>query len=210
MNSLKKTLLTSTFLLLTIVPSLSVSAATTATPGTPSIAQPPEPPLDLETEDPTFYKLRACWLKSTSPTGSDIRLGDGSHWRIEPGYESEVLTWLPGDALILSPNYMPFTSHNYWFKNLRTGTYAGIDIIMEPIDMGLHSHRVCGREPDGSVIFLQNRVGFEIDRRDRWLVEEWDLNDHIVIGASNAWFGSYEFILMNVNLCHYVRAKLHK
>ncbi|MBI2743298.1 MAG: hypothetical protein HYX48_05220 [Chlamydiales bacterium] len=205
MTSFTKTLLASAFTFLIVNSAFSTS--TTPHPvAPPQISQVPEE----NPENLPLFALTHNWLRESAVEGRDIGLGDGSNWRVEPSYRSEAASWIPGDPLLLSPNYMPFSSNLYWLKNLRTKTYILVDVIREPYDRGEHSHFVSTHSEDGAIIYLENRVGFEIDRRDRWLSQEWLYEDHIVIGASNAWFGTYEFILYNVNLNHYVRAKLHK
>ncbi len=178
------------------------------------VQRPPAGVLQDPDKDFPFYSLKCCWLITPIVPGGDvIALGDGSSWRIDPEYLDEARTWQPGDALVLSPNYNSAlypSAYAYWFKNLRTNNYAAVNLKQEPREMGSFSHRVCHVDKENGVIFIENRVGFEVDRRDRWLSEEWDLNDHIIVGVSNVWFGSFEYILLNANLNHYVRAKLYK
>lgn len=156
-----------------------------------------------------FCSIQYNWLNVKSEQCDAVRFGDGSQWKISQDYIEEVKTWEPGDTLIISPNYTLLAEFSYWIKNKRTNNYVLAHLLYSPQEFGEASHWVRHVEPAGAYIYLENRLGFEIDPRDRWLSEEWEANDVIIVGSSNSWFSSYDYILFNTTLNHYVRAKIY-
>jgi hypothetical protein len=155
-----------------------------------------------------FIPLQNVLLDNVSLAGDALVLADGSQWQIAPAGSLEVRNWEFEDILTVSPNYTPFGSYNYWIKNLRTEASVEVNFLVGPNEFSKNSHWVTQVDAPFGIIYIENRIGFEVDPRDRWLSEEWEPNDTVIIGTSNVWFGPYEYMLLNTTLNHYVRAKL--
>jgi hypothetical protein len=165
--------------------------------------------VNAQNPTPQFYPLTRCYLNNVSASGDGISMGDGSHWKIAPENAEDVRSWQYGDILVISPSYVPLSTHAYWIKNVRKNTFAAANLFLCTEQFGKNSHWVQHLNPDKNVVYLENRVGFQVDFRDQDHFKQWAINDTIIMGVSNTWFSSFDILLINVNLNHYVRAKLH-
>ena len=161
---------------------------------------PPEPP---------FCPLNSEWLYSKSPSTNALAFGDGSQWRIAAEDAATVGSWDLGDLLTVAPNFTPLSPFPYWIKNSTKNSFVLAHLYMGPEPFGKNSHWVSVVDAQNLRVFLENRLGFEVDYRDKDLIATWNYKDPIIIGASSTWFTPYEYILINTSQNHHVRAKIY-
>lgn len=159
--------------------------------------------------EPQFCPLNAEWLFDKSPDSSAVAFGDGSQWRIAAEDTATVAGWDLGDLLVVAPNFTPLSPFPYWIKNTTKNSFVLAHFSMGPETFGKNSHWVSVVDAQNLRVFLENRLGFEIDYRDRDLIATWHYKDSIIIGASSTWFTPYEYILINTTQNHHVRAKIY-
>ncbi len=148
-------------------------------------------------------------LKNVSSSAEGFTIHDGTQWRVSSDYRDDVRTWLPGDHLVISLNHTPLSSYAYWAKNLRTNTYAAVNFFLTADLHARYTHCIRCLDQDKLLLFLNNRVGFEVDFRDKDKLKDWAENDTILLGISNTWFSSFNLMLININLNQHVNVKLH-
>jgi hypothetical protein len=155
--------------------------------------------------DTPYFPLKCNWLEVIF--GNSVQLGDGSTWKISSEDYSVITSWWIFDPLVISPVYNWFSSYHYWITNQRTGTYVQADL--GPTIVGQNTRRVAYVDRTNGRLFLDNRIGFSLNPEDRYIFEDWESKDVIIIGASNPWFSSYDYVLINVNMNNCVRAKIY-
>lgn len=163
-------------------------------------ALPPEPP---------YCPLSAGWLYNKSQGTSAVAFGDGSQWRVAADDTAKLEGWDLGDLLVVSPNFTPLSPFPYWIKNITKESLVLAHMYMGPEPFGINSHWIAVVDKQNLRVFLENRIGFEIDLRDRDLLELWSYKDPIIIGKSNSWFTPYDYLLINTNHNIHVRAKIY-
>lgn len=154
----------------------------------------------------SFYpQFTAHWFVSTNIDGSVVEIEDGSHWKMAANYATT--NWRYGDAIAITPNTGWNSDYSYYLVNKTTGTYIPADLILGPIAFGPHSHWIIGLDILQGKVFLENSSGWKISQNDEQRLREWQINDTIIFGRNNSWFSSYDHVLINVNLNHYIHAK---
>ncbi len=199
MKSLKRPLLLATFCMLTAGSAFADEAEKRIIP----------PNYPAEENTPLFYPLTCGWLANKAVTGNVVALGDGSQWKISPDFVGEVQDWKMQDPIFVSPNYTPFSAHTFWLQNKRTGSSAMANLFLGPEEFGQNSHWIAHIDRPNHVVFIENRVGFDVDARDRDLLADWSVRDTVIVGVSNSWYGSSDHILINVNLNQFVRGRIY-
>ena len=145
------------------------------------------------------------WIVSSNIDGSILEIEDGSHWKIASG--SSLSRWRIGDIITITPNRSWFSDYKYYVINKSIDEYVAADLILGPIAYGSLTHWAVSLDFSQGKVVFENGSCFKICSSDLFLFEQWQINDTIIFGTNDSWFTSYDILLINVNMNHYVRAK---
>ena len=140
---------------------------------------------------------------------TEIEMEDGSHWEVS-AFDAYILrNWRRHDTLIISPNYSWCSSYDYFITNKdNNNSYVKANLFGNgPIAFGPHSHWIVSVDRLGGHVYLENQTVWCINPQDSYVLNGWAENDHIIFGLYDAWFSSYDHILINVNMDNHARAK---
>lgn len=137
----------------------------------------------------------------------NLKLEDGSEWRVHSGDENKILYWRVNDPLTITQNMRWFTKYNYQIINKSNGSRVEAKLFRGPLENGEFSHFIIAK--DFKEIVLNDRTHWEISCLDSAIFSDWALGDYIIIGTnSNTFFDSdKEALLINVNMDNCARAK---
>lgn len=153
------------------------------------------------------YQTAVHWLAGISPQGDSVELEDGSHWKIPSQHYYSIFSWRLGDSLTITPTRSFWSNYNYYITNNATSTYVSANLYIGPVAFGPYTHWIVGMDPTNGHVFLENGSAWCISCQDAYLFNDWAINDTIILGTNDSWFTSYDTMLINVNMNHYVRAK---
>ena len=160
---------------------------------------------------PTYH-----WIQDF-PNESLINIEDGSEWVFDTDDSPILSTWSVGDDVVVSPQtQMPWgSSYEYVMTNKDQGNSVSVSLFRGPIKFGTQSTWMITFNQALGQVYLANgqgdRVVWEVSKLDMDLLKDWQQNDTVIIGENDSWlwwFSSYRNILINVNMNHYVRAKM--
>lgn len=146
-------------------------------------------------------------LVSIGDTFRTIEIEDGSHWEISSSDVYQLSLWNRGHSLVITPNYSWFSSFDYCITNKNTNTSVLANLYVGPVAFGPFSHWITNIDYFGGHVFLENQMIWCVNPQDGYIMKDWAVNDHIILGTYNSWFTSYDHILINVNMDDYVRVK---
>ncbi|MFI5333859.1 MAG: hypothetical protein ACHQT8_01680 [Chlamydiales bacterium] len=169
----------------------------------------PEQSAEAVTPDANFYPLHCGWLNNKFIANDAISLGDRSQWRVAHETLDILADWVTGDPIVVSPNYTPLSPFPYWIKNVRTDKSVMASLFLGSEEFGKNSHWIIHIDSENQRLFLENRLGFEVDQRDKEKFADWAYKDTVIIGTSNTWFTPYDYILINTARNQYVRVKIY-
>lgn len=150
------------------------------------------------------------------PQENIVKTKDGSEWIFDKTEAHIVFNWRQDDHIIVSPKGRWFWGSNYSYvlTNKDRGTSIDVNLFLGPVAYGERSNWIIGINHNNNQIFLIDGLGkrttWEISSIDRGLFKEWEINDTLIIGQNDSWYwwlSSYNHILINVNMNHYVRAR---
>lgn len=136
--------------------------------------------------------------------GSTLELSDGSVWTLK--YFSDwavVLSWLPRDSIVIEQN--GYSSLEYTLTNQTTNQTVNASLTLGPLYQGNHTHWVVSKDTLWGTIQLEDGSKWEPYFSSD--VKNWLPNDTVIMGVYDS-FGSYNTIMINVNLLDCVRFKL--
>jgi len=154
-----------------------------------------------------YASVTTHWVNTIAVDGDSIEMEDGSWWKISTSDSYKVLGWRINDPLVVTPYNTWLSSTSYTITNKNTGSKVKAKLSVGPITYGPNSHWVTSFDPFSGYVCLENNSCWMISSSDLNLLREWALNDTIIMGVNDQWFSSYDFILINVNMNHFVRAK---
>lgn len=195
---------TKTKILAVIFTLLSITATTTATART----------LSTPEYGPHIHRLAYFSEKDV------LRMHDGSEWMAATPNEAYVAySWQQGDRIIISPNNGFFTSPYYYpfyLTNLDKDSYIRVSPVASPVLYGEFAYWI--QNVNLRLGYLTLAVGqggimtWEISDYYYNTIENWEPNDHIVIGVYDSYFPSfcsYPYTLINFNKANFVQARPH-
>ena len=155
------------------------------------------------------FPISCHWLVSLSDTNRSLEMEDGSHWEIPYSEAYIVNTWRREDPLVITPNYWWFSSYDYYITNKSTNTYVQANLHPQygPIAFGPYSHWIVDIDYFGGHVYLENQMVWCVSPEDAYLLRDWVINDHIILGVNDSWFSSYDHILINVATDDHVRVR---
>ena len=156
---------------------------------------------------PASYPISCHWLISMADTGRSVEIEDGSHWDVAPTDTYILRSWRRNDPLVITPNSGWFSSYDYYITNKSNNSYVKANLTVGPTQHGTYSHWMVNIDYYGGHIYLENQMVWCVDPHDSYIMKDWAIGDHIIIGTYNSWFSPYDHILINVNMDHNVRVK---
>ncbi len=165
----------------------------------------------------TRYSPLYHWIDSF-PQFNILKLEDGSEWDFDPASDGFIVrSWRRGDTLVISPNISWFweSDYKYIITNKDLGSSIYVNPLIGPIEYGTYSTWACKIDHKNGKLYLTNGQGektiWEVVSSDLGLFSNWEINDHVILGEDTSWlstFSSFNHIIFNVNMNHYVRARL--
>lgn len=160
--------------------------------------------------DLAVYSSSCHWLVAISALGDSLEMEDGSVWKIDSFDNWKVFDWSTADLLFLTQNMEWFGSCNYRLINKNVGSSVAVNLFQGPILNYKYSRRVSVLEPQCGELILSDHSRWHVSPRDLYLLQEWVVNDSVIIGMNSGWDSSYDAILINVQMNHFVRAKQYE
>jgi hypothetical protein len=142
-----------------------------------------------------------------------IVIEDGSQWKINPAFLSELSNWKENDPILLTKNDSFFTSwfsdYNYRMYNVKRETYVEVNIDLGPILENPHTLQVVAIKPNENQIILSDSSLWQLDPSKESILQKWQIKDGIILGKpSSSWFYSkYDTFLLNVETLLEIKAK---
>ncbi len=155
----------------------------------------------------SYLPLDAHWLTKVASNWHSFEIEDGSRWEIPYSDQHILYSWNRDDILVITPNSSWFSAYDYYITNSTKNTYVKANLLDGPIAFGPYSHWVVDIDYLGGHIYLENQMVWCIDPKDAYFLEDWSINDHIIIGSNDSYFSKYNSILINVDMDDYLRAK---
>jgi hypothetical protein len=150
------------------------------------------------------------------PQDNIVKTEDGAEWIFDSSDVAAVRNWKPDDMVLITPKGRWFWGSNYSYvmTNKDIGVSVDVNLFQGPIAFGTNSSWVIGVNQNLGQIYVMNGEGersvWEISNVDHYLFKEWKVNDTIIMGQNDSWlwwFSSFDHIIVNVNMNHFVRAK---
>ena len=160
---------------------------------------------------PQLYHWIDCFIQDNI-----IKIEDGSEWIFDKTEGYIVRSWRAGDTIVISPkgSWLWGSNYNYVLTNKELGTSVNVKPFLGPIAFGPLTSWVVGIDYNLGHIYLLSGQGertvWEVSNADIDFFKEWAVNDTVIIGENANWlwwFSSYNSIIINVNMNHYVRAR---
>lgn len=150
-------------------------------------------------------------LTDITSQGDLLQIEDGSYWNIPRSDFSTIYNWRAGDHLHITPNPFFFSYYTYAIQNISTGTFVLANLSIGPIANGIYTHWITGLNPSSGQVVLENGTLWKIygSQWDMNQFVKWAIGDTLIIGSNDRDYYSHESILINVNLNHYVRARIY-
>lgn len=166
----------------------------------------------------TAAPLASCHYHSISsfPEGNVIKINNGSEWLFDKGDAHILRNWNSGQKIVITPNQeLLSTSHfTYIMNNLDVGDSVKVKLFLGPSAFGPSTTWIVGIDQNLGKVYMINGKGertiWEVSSSDMYLVKDWKVNDTVILGENDSWlwfFSSYNSIMVNVNMNHFVRAK---
>lgn len=157
---------------------------------------------------PPYYFPPSChWIIALSALGDTLEIEDGSVWKVDPYESPQIHYWRSSDPLILTQNHDWFSSFDYRIVNQTTGGSIGVNLFLGPVLANEHARFLIALDFHRGEVILTDGSRWTICPRDLNLFQKWVLEDCILIGSNSGWESSYDCILINSNMNHFVRAK---
>jgi hypothetical protein len=155
------------------------------------------------------YAFPPSWhcLINIGSNGHSLELEDGSHWEISPMDVYTLLQWRKNDALVITPNYSWLSSYGYYVTNKTRSSYVQANLRIGSLAYGPYAHWIIDIDSNGGHVFLENQMIWCISPEDRYILKNWAVNDHVILGLSDCWLSPFDHILINVNMDNYIRVK---
>lgn len=146
-------------------------------------------------------------MTALSVTGDSLELEDGAVWKTDLRALSDIFYWSSVDPLVITQNQDWFSHFHYRLVNLTTGGSVPVNLSLGPILASSYAKFLAHFDFHRGEAILTDGTCWEICPRDFTRFFQWILNDCILIGSNSGWELSYDAILINSNMNHYVRAR---
>lgn len=157
---------------------------------------------------PSYYYPSTChWMTGLSVLGDSLELEDGAVWKTDQRALSDLFYWSSSDPLILTQNLEWFSSFQFRLVNQATGGSVPVNLFLGPVLANCNAKFLADFDFQHGVAYLTDGTRWEVCPRDHSHFLQWILNDCILIGSNSGWESSYDSILINSNMNHYIRAR---
>ncbi len=146
-------------------------------------------------------------MTALSVAGDSLELEDGAVWKTDLKTLSDIFYWSSTDPLVLTQNQEWFSIYQYKLINLTTGGSVPVNLFLGPILASSYAKFLAHFDFQRGEAFLTDGTRWEICPRDFSRFFQWILDDCILTGSNSGWESSYDSILINSNMNHYVRAR---
>jgi len=147
------------------------------------------------------------WIIDRSPFGDSITIEDGSAWEVSCFDTDRIYYWYNSDPVIITQNRSWFSSCQYRMINKNNGSSVPVDLYVGPFVGGEYSLQITNIDHYNGLLILSDQSHWKISSRDRYLFPEWTLGDYVILGVNSGWDSFCPFILINVNMNNFIRAK---
>jgi hypothetical protein len=154
-----------------------------------------------------FFPYSCHSLASVSALGDTIVLEDGSTWNLDSYNSAVIMSWKSSEPLFIYPNSSWFSSHKYYVYNQKSNTSVPVTLTKGPIIGGDFSLQIKNIDYKKRLVYLNDDSVWQISSSDKYLLEDWENNDYIIVGHYSGWWHSEKNILLNVNMYNHVRAQ---
>ncbi|MBS3904882.1 MAG: hypothetical protein KGZ39_06115 [Simkania sp.] len=157
-------------------------------------------------EIPFFYNVASF----ISPYERIVQLADESRWKIAESDVRDVLSWRQGDFVVLSPNNQWFSDYPYCLTNQSNRSTVRVNPLSGPLYDSPYTHHISGLDhntPSKKIVYLDATSCWVISEEDYSIINNWEVNDTIIIGVNDSWFTRYDTILIDVETNTCVKAR---
>lgn len=143
--------------------------------------------------------------------GEMVEIEDGSTFTVASGSRWTVQGWRAGDYVHLLPNHgylfgLIHSSYAYCLYNESTGESVEVNLTLGPYQFAETSWWISAIDDYNGIVWLMDGTVLKVDASDRYLIQQWEPNDHIIMGYNDGWHsGSYPNIILNVATVDHVR-----
>lgn len=157
---------------------------------------------------PVHYSSSYHALISGSLFGEEIRIEDGSLWKVIRKDQLEASKWLYQDTLTVTQNNAWFPDTKYRLVNHNRRTSVAAELIEGPIINGDYTRTIHAFDPYTGIIQLNDSTRWEVCPYDTSEFRQWNLEDPIIVGFNSGWHSArYDGLLINVSRNEFVRAR---
>jgi hypothetical protein len=157
-------------------------------------------------------KESACvyhFATNIDPYNRILVLEDGSEWKVSSYDDYFWMYWHLGDNIIVTPNYF-YSDYTYYMTNQETGEYVRANLVTAPIRGGPYTAMItgfsCNRNRPSS-IYLNNGTCWAVSEKDLSHIQNWQIEDLVIMGKNNEWFSYNTHIIINIHTNTFVRVR---
>jgi hypothetical protein len=141
-----------------------------------------------------------------------VDLEDGSRWEVAEADRMQLMSWRQGDQadyIVITRNryYSDFT---FYITNQANGSYVRANLVKGPLVGGAYTLLISGMDANTHFrrsIYLSNGTSWAVSASDFREINNWQVEDPIIIGRNDDWFTSNSTLLINVLRNTVVRAR---
>ncbi len=177
---------------------------------------------DVSTSDPqdeiinglgyydTYFPDYHHWISSISVIQDELLLEDDSRWVVNPSDRYKLSNWLSNkDPIEIAQNDSYFSRSQYPYRLINralSGSYVNVGMMHGPLRYGQNTNVISDIDYFNGIVYLSNDTSWNLSPAYKDYYYKWQVNDTIIIGVNNAWWPSYEFILINIEEYKHVPA----
>jgi hypothetical protein len=137
--------------------------------------------------------------------GDVIQLEDSSRWSLKPSDRYKICAWQPSDQLMITPNYVWFSTYLYRLTNLNTNEVVEVKLAARPDSkdyLWIKSFDI-----ETQQITLSDASTWVLIEPSS-LQEDWVIDDPILVGHNKGFFSAtFPHILINLETITHVKAR---
>ena len=138
-----------------------------------------------------------------------VMLEDGSQWRVAGEDYLTLISWRLHDPAYITPNYY-YSDFKFYITNQADGSYVLANLVNAPIRGAPYTFSITGMDLQSygkKGIHLSNGTFWSVSDLDAHILQNWVIDDLVIIGRNSEWFTSNRNILINVSTNNFVRAR---
>jgi hypothetical protein len=166
-----------------------------------------EEALSFNDYPPIYFSNASYSLAAVSALGDSLQLHDGSLWRVNPYDGNKALSWRLSDVLMVTQNGRWFSSYQYRLINKSTGASIEANLDYGPPLDGAFTRFVRNLDGQQRIVELTDGSVWQVLDSDVERFRKWMEGDEVLAGFNSGWGIGYDYILINVQLDAFVRAR---